>query len=70
MARQRRASVLHSCLSDDEEDDGTGRRQTFTFGKRGAGGVWEDFGRYEREEAEEMMMRDTARAARNSRKRI
>jgi hypothetical protein len=68
MARQRRASVLHSCLSDDEEDDG-GRRETLRLRRSGNIG-WDGAGRYEREEAEEMVMWDTARVARESRKRV
>jgi hypothetical protein len=55
-------------LSDDEEDDG-GRRETLRLRRSGNIG-WDGAGRYEREEAEEMVMWDTARVARESRKRV
>jgi hypothetical protein len=68
MARQRRASVLHSCLSVYEDVNDGGRRETFTFG-RGGNDRWDGMRGYEREEAEEVMMKDTARVARESRRR-
>jgi len=64
MAGQRRASVLHSCLSDGEDErEGEGERErpVLGFGRRS-----ENAGNRQYDEVEEAMMR-TARMARERR---
>jgi hypothetical protein len=71
MAQRRRRSVLHSCLSDDEDGndkDGYGGGGEYSFGRGRA--TWAGFEGDGSEEVEEYMLRRSAECARLGRQRV